>query len=44
MAYTISQGEKAATWSTNVWIDFWQGFDQTDWEDETTTNWSALGG
>ena len=44
MAYTISQGEVAATWSTNVWIDFWQGFDQTDWEDETTTNWSALGG
>ena len=43
MAYTISQGEVAASWSTDKWISFWEGFDQTDWEDETGTNWSALG-
>ena len=43
MAYTVSQGEKSASWKTDVWISYWDHFAETDWEDETTTNWSALG-
>tara|TARA_R110002110_G_scaffold24945_1_gene92870 strand:- start:132 stop:266 length:135 start_codon:yes stop_codon:yes gene_type:complete len=43
MAYTISQGDVAASWRTDIWVGYWMSFDQTDWEDETGTNWSALG-
>ena len=43
MAYTISQGEAAAIWKTDIWANYWDHFYETDWEDETGTNWSALG-
>tara|TARA_R110002020_G_scaffold17671_3_gene61742 strand:+ start:2461 stop:2595 length:135 start_codon:yes stop_codon:yes gene_type:complete len=43
MSYTIVQGEKTATWTTDTWIYYWDGFATKDWEDETTTNWNALG-
>ena len=43
MAYTISQGEAAAIWKTDIWSSYWDHFYETDWEDETGTNWSALG-
>ena len=43
MAYTVSQGEKSASWKTDIWASYWGHFYETDWEDETGTNWSALG-